>query len=264
MDPYSEVTGKEDRTTVTPAVKTGSRSFLFGRRIGDAEEPDADQERVGIMKRLPVFIFCGAALWLGVGCRNAAPTAVGGGRSEAAESATSNFRPFWVYKDKGTRGNHYIPSGFMPNGKCLSFSDTWREGCHDGPTCIRVVYDVPCSNEDQRWAGIYWLNPANNWGNRKGGYDLSGATKLTFWARGAQGGERIEEFKIGGITGDYPDTDSAVIGPVILTDEWRQYTIDLRGKDLSYISGGFSWSTSAEVNDPEGPCTFFLDGIRYE
>jgi len=174
----------------------------------------------------------------------------------------TNFKPFLVYQDKGTRDNHYIPSGFMPNGNCLKMNDAYRENCYEGSSCIKVVYDVECSKQDQEWAGIFWLNPANNWGSRKGGFNLTGATKLTFWARGEKGGERIEEFGIGGITGDYPDTDSAIIGPVVLSKEWRPYTIDLRGKDLAYISGGFSWITNVKVN-PDS-CTFYLDDIKYE
>jgi len=172
------------------------------------------------------------------------------------------FQPFIVYLDKGSRDNHYVPSGFMPDGKCLTFNDAWLENCQEGNSCIKIEYDVECSRNGQKWSGIYWLNPANNWGSQKGGFNLDGAQKLSFWARGAKGGERIEEFKIGGISGDYPDSDMAVIGPVMLTDEWRQYTIDLRGKDLSYISGGFSWSTNTDVN-PQS-CTFYLDNIKYE
>lgn len=185
------------------------------------------------------------------------------GHIKAAEAKTiEEFHPFVVYKDKGTRDNHYVPSGFMPNGKCLSLDDAWREDCHNGKTCMKIVYDIACSKEDQKWVGIYWLNPANNWGSRKGGFNLEGAQKLTFWAKGEKGGERIEEFTIGGITGDYPDTDLALIGPVILTKEWREYTIDLRGKDLSFISGGFAWTTNVEVN-PQS-CIFYLDAIQYE
>ncbi len=91
---------------------------------------------------------------------------------------------------------------------------------------------------------------------------MTGATKLTFWARGETGNERIEEFKVGGLTGDYPDTDTAMVGPVFLTKDWKKYTIDLRGKDLSYIIGGFAWSTNTDVN-PES-CTFYLDEIKFE
>ncbi len=172
------------------------------------------------------------------------------------------FVPFMVYGDKGSRENHYIPSGFMPDGKCLTFEDTWQESCHAGNTCIRIEYDIGCSQQGAKWAGIYWLNPANNWGGQKGGFDLTGASKLTFWAKGENGEERIEEFKIGGIMGEYPDSDTAVIGPVILTNEWQQYTIDLRGKDLSYLSGGFAWSTNIDFNPDK--CVFYLDEIQYE
>lgn len=181
---------------------------------------------------------------------------------DKGEVDENNFEPFWVYKDKGSRSNHFVPSGFMPNGRCLKMNDAWQQDCHEGKTCIEIIYDIDCSKQDQNWAGIYWLNPANNWGSRKGGFNLQGAKKITFWAKGKNGGERIEEFNVGGVSGDYPDTDVAMIGPVVLTKNWRQYTIDLRGKDLSYISGGFSWSTNVKVNLEE--CTFYLDDIRYE
>lgn len=178
-----------------------------------------------------------------------------------AEEADS-FNPFYIYADKGSPENHYVPSGFMPNGKCLALDEAWAENCHSGKSCIRVEYDVMCSRKDQKWAGIYWLNPANNWGQRKGGFNLTGARQVTFWAKGDKGTEQIQEFTVGGIMGNYPDTDIAVIGPVILSNEWRRYTIDLRGKDLSYISGGIAWSTSEDVNLET--CTFYLDEIRFE
>ena len=93
-------------------------------------------------------------------------------------------------------------------------------------------------------------------------YNLTGATKLVFWAKGEMGGERIEEFRVGGIgtSSMYPDSDSASIGPVILTNEWKKYTIDLRGKDLSFISGGFAWVANVASNPHH--CTFYLDDIR--
>ncbi len=171
------------------------------------------------------------------------------------------FEPFNVYTDKHARGNHFIPSGWMGDTGDLSYNDGCTENPHSGKTCIKIIY-TPKVSQGARWAGIYWQSPANNWGDRKGGFDLTGATKLTFWARGENGGERIEEFKIGGISGAYPDTDTAYLGPVILTKEWKQYEIDLTGKDLFYISGGFCWSTNLDVN-PDG-CTFYLDDIRYE
>ena len=173
------------------------------------------------------------------------------------------FEPFFVYQDKSSK-NRYTPSGYMPTGDCLSLDDAWQHDVKDGKTCIRVVYDIACSREGRKWAGIYWQNPPDNWGTRKGGYNLTGAARLVFWAKGEMGGERIEEFRIGGLGASqlYPDSDTAVIGPVILSKEWKEYIIDLRGKDLSYISGGFAWVTNVDANPHH--CTFYLDNIRFE
>ena len=209
-------------------------------------------------------VFFGGLCFLLVcgGCNQGSRVSSEGQPNRNVTQEETSFQPFLVYQDKGSRGNHFVPSGFMPNGKCINFNDAWQENCYVGKTCIRVEYDVACSKDDQKWAGIYWLNPANNWGNRKGGFNLDGARELSFWAKGEKGGERIEEFKMGGITGDFPDSDMAIIGPVILTNEWRKYTIDLRGRDLSYVSGGFSWSTNVDVNPDT--CMFYLDNIQYQ
>ncbi len=177
---------------------------------------------------------------------------------------TNPFSLFVVYRDKGTRENHYIPAGYMPTGECLSLDDGWQFDPQEGKTAIRIIYDVMCSKAGRKWAGVYWQNPADNWGNRKGGYNLSGASRLIFWAKGEIGQERIEEFRVGGLGlgQDFPDSDSASIGPVILTKEWKQYSIDLRGKDLSYISGGFAWVANVDANPHH--CTFYLDNIYFE
>lgn len=219
------------------------------------------------MLRLKVFLF---SLFLisAVGCsktsantKSGQPAHNNGETLEAAEAKQTSFNPFFVYKDKGSPDNHFIPSGWMGDFNDVSFNDANTENTQSGSSCIKVSYSAKASG-GARWAGIYWQNPANNWGSKKGGFDLTGATSLKFWARGENGGERIEEFKIGGITGDFPDSDTAAIGPVILTKEWKEYTIDLRGKDLSYISGGFCWATNIDVN-PNG-VTFYLDEIVYE
>ena len=52
------------------------------------------------------------------------------------------------------------------------------------------------------WAGVYWLSPANNWGD-KPPKQMRGASKVTFWAAGQKGGE-IVEFKAGGVNGKAP------------------------------------------------------------
>ncbi|NQT75331.1 MAG: hypothetical protein HQ566_02290 [Candidatus Omnitrophica bacterium] len=179
---------------------------------------------------------------------------------EEAAPATS-FKTFPVYTDGRSPDNHYNPSGYMGDYSDIKIDASSFDSPHAGTTCIKITYTNAVS-QGARWSGVYWQNPANNWGDRQGGFDLTGATRLTFWARGEYGGERIEEFKIGGITGMYSDSDVAGIGPVLLTAEWKEYEIDLRGKDLSYISGGFALSSNLDVN-PDG-AIFYLDDIRYQ
>ena len=179
----------------------------------------------------------------------------------ARVSESGVFKTLPIYTDAKSPDNHYTPSGWMGDFGDIKFNDTYMEKPHGGSTSVQIIYTNKAT-QGARWAGIYWQNPPNNWGMRPGGYDLTGAKKVTFWARGEKGGERIEEFKIGGITGEYADSDVAGIGPVVLTTDWQQFTIDLEGKDLSSISGGFCWATNLDVN-PDG-ATFYLDDIRYE
>ncbi|MBL7151829.1 MAG: hypothetical protein ISS89_04490 [Candidatus Omnitrophica bacterium] len=178
-----------------------------------------------------------------------------------AESRKAEGMPFYVYADGSAINNHFIPSGWMGDYGDLKYDGNAKEDPYLGDTCIKIIYSGQAT-QGARWAGMYWQNPANNWGNVDAGYDLSKAGKLTFWARGEKGGERIEEFKIGGIMGEYSDSDSAVIGPVILNKEWAQYNIDLNGRDMSYVIGGFCWAANID-NNPSG-AVFYLDEIKFE
>jgi len=171
------------------------------------------------------------------------------------------FKTFNVYTDRSSPDNHYIASGWMGDYGDIKLNDRFMENSHSGTTSVRVEY-VPRRSQGAGWIGMYWQNPANNWGSKKAGFDLTGAKKLTFWARGEQGGEIISEFKIGGLTGEFSDSDSAGIGPAMLTDEWKQYEIDLEGKDLSHIIGGFCFSANSDDN-PDGFVIYF-DDIKYE
>ncbi len=170
-------------------------------------------------------------------------------------------KEFNIYTERLNMKNHYIPSGWMGDSGDIQFTDSWREGSHSGNSCIKVKYSARGA-QGAGWAGIYWQNPANNWGSQMGGYDLSGYNKLTFWAKGEKGGEVISEFKVGGLSGAYSDSDATSIGPITLTKDWKQYDVDLKGLDLSYISGGFAFTVSARDNT-EG-CTFYLDDIKFE
>ena len=187
--------------------------------------------------------------------------------------------PFYVYEDAGSTNNHFAPTGHMGDYTDLGINPFYKQNPHLGTSCIKITYSAKKSR-GQKWAGLYWQDPSNNWGESFGGYDLSAATKLTFWARGEKGGEVITLFQIGGIVGKYRDSGSKAIGPVSLTNKWKKYTIDLKDlkqtmllnckqigcclfmQPLTRIIGGFCWSTNIEVN--RGGIVFYLDEIRYE
>jgi hypothetical protein len=168
---------------------------------------------------------------------------------------------FYIFAGKGSPKNHFIPSGWMGDFGDLAADDGSHENPKNSPTSFKITYSAKAS-QGANWAGMYWQDSVDNWGDRPGGFNLSKFKKLTFWARGLRGGEKIASFKVGGISGAAGDTDSATIGPVTLSPTWTKYTIELTGKNLSHIIGGFGWAASRDDN-PNG-MTFYLDDIRFE
>jgi hypothetical protein len=169
--------------------------------------------------------------------------------------------PFYVYHAFRSPDNHYSPSGWMGDYGDLHFDDHAKAQPTDIAPVIKVTYSAK-GTQGAGWAGIYWQHPANNWGDREGGYNLNGASRLVFKARGDKGGETISEFKVGGIEGNFRDSGAAAIGPLTLTKDWKEYAIPLDGQELSNIAGGFCLSMSRD-NNPHGAAVY-LDDIRFE
>lgn len=171
---------------------------------------------------------------------------------------------FNIYTDYTALNNHYVPSNFMGDavyGDRFQFVADWAEAPHSGDTAIKIKYEQPGTNG---WAGVYWTDPDKNWGQRPGGYDLTGVTRLTFWAKSDSPNKQLK-ILIGGMgcaQSYLPYRDSvcnAVPVPLIdLTTEWQQYTIDLTKveRDWSQLLGGFGF-----VVVQSG--TFYLDDISY-
>jgi hypothetical protein len=158
-----------------------------------------------------------------------------------------------------SKENSFFPSQTIGDGQAIVFDTGWTENPQSGNTCVKIKYD---SIGDFGWAGLYWVNPVGNWGQKKGGYDLRFAKKLTFWARGEKGGEHIAVFRLGGLKGNYPDSDNHGIGPVVLTSDWKQYSVDVSQRNMKYIFAGFSFALTKAYN--RKGCIFFLDNIKYE
>jgi hypothetical protein len=217
----------------------------------------------------------------------------GGGGSTAGQCIDSPFLAFLrqqmdrfhdrfpVYDDVSSAGNHFHAFGKAPDqNAAVSVNGSWTLNPHTGATAIRCVFtDAAGPN----FGGMYFLNgvlppgetkPQVNFGTAPdAGIDLAGAVRLTFWARGEQGGEEIEFF-MGGVGRDpgtgapqetYPDSTPRVPsqGTVfVLTTDWRQFSISLVGRDLGYVLGGFAWIAD-DAHNPGG-AVFYLDDIQYE
>src|SRR5437016_5144011 len=118
-------------------------------------------------------------------------------RPPAAPTPTTSasahpFTFFPIYTDAAPRRTNYVPSGYMGDSD-LSLSGAYIPTPHGKGPCLRVIYKA---SGPKAWAGVYWQSPANNWGDRPGraGYDLRGASKLTFWATGVKAGQRTHAF----------------------------------------------------------------------
>ena len=128
-------------------------------------------------------------------------------------------------------------------------------------TAIKITYSAKKTG-GQGWAGIYWQNPSNNWGQNLGGYDLRGLNEFVFYARGEKGGETVGVM-IGGIKNNakYPDSVNKSFASVRLTDQWEKYSFSLEGLDLSYVNGGLDLNFVASYN-PAG-AVIYLDEVYY-
>jgi hypothetical protein len=150
----------------------------------------------------------------------------------------------------------FVPTGWMGNVKAIRMDESCKVQPHSGETCIRIDYTATAD-----WGGVVWQSPPNDWGDKPGGWNLTGAKRLTFWARGEKGGE-VVSFQLGLLGADkrFHDSAGGSLPNVKLTREWQPYAIDLSGKDLSRIKTGFAWTVAAQGQ----PVIFYLDDVRYE
>lgn len=148
----------------------------------------------------------------------------------------------------------FTASGWMGYADAIELDECWEENPRTGSTCVRMAY-----NATYYWGGIAWQNPPNNWGDEPGGYDLSDAKELTFWAR-AENNKTIAEFKVG-VRSSAPYADSTVIssGKRKLTRDWKSISVPLKGQNLSRIVTGFV----CVVEGTDIPPIIYLDDIEF-
>lgn len=161
--------------------------------------------------------------------------------------------PFIVYAEGDETAS--ISSGWMGDTKSLQLDPKHPERPHAGKAALKCAFSATSG-----WCGVAWQSPAGDWGDRGGGHDLSGASKVTFWARGESGGE-VVSFKFGilGKEKRFHDTASGALENVALSKDWQRYEIAASG-DLTRIKTAFSWSTASNGQ----PVVFYVDEVRWE
>lgn len=212
--------------------------------------------------------------------RQVLPAAADGALSHMAAEMDLYNTALDVYTDAGAAGNHFFHYAKIASDfSAVDLELCSTEKVHSGLSAIKSSFR---NTTGENWGGWYALNgvltgqdtsPRANFGEvPNAGLDLRGATQVSFWSVGARGGEKIEFF-IGGVGRNpvagnaempFPDTTPRVpaVGTTFtLTQTWTRYTIDLTGKDLSYLLGGFAWVCNAQENS--GGAVFWIDDIQY-
>lgn len=161
--------------------------------------------------------------------------------------------PFYVYQDNGDLP--YAPSGYMGNYKAMTVDVDHRDNVYSGKTAIKIGYDAVGG-----WYGIAFQDPANDWGNILGGYDIQGAKSFSFWAK-ANSWDVKATVGFGLIDKDkpYPDTAKRSVS-IAIDKEWKKYTIKIKREDLSCIRSGFVLFS----NGNGSPYEIYIDDIVFE
>ena len=181
--------------------------------------------------------------------------------STRQDNAVSNW---YVYADAASKQNHGNWTNVMPaeGAKMLNVTLVDKTDPRVGKTCVRATVKFLPPN----WTGIAVSCTPDYWGEKpsNSAYDLRGAVKLVFYARGDKGGETIQVKAC--ITGDKPFGDAAAIPAatpwITLKKGWNRYELSVAKLDLSRVVTPFCFVTSRSHND-DAEITVFFDHIYY-
>lgn len=166
----------------------------------------------------------------------------------------------------------HIASGYMGDGatpgaiaedptmSCMTSRPTGAVG-----KCHKFTYTPVTGGPG--WAGVYWQFPVNNWGMQAGKRVAPGATKITFFAAGAKGGEDVKFIVGENTTALYTDGASGST-EAMLTTTMTKYTIDITGQMYDGVIGAFGWTAAAPAGAGADAApisiTFTVDSIQWE
>jgi hypothetical protein len=181
-----------------------------------------------------------------------------GGSGTAGTGGTPPAGPYCDGKAKEplpyTSNLGFIPSGWQGDIPAISADNIQPDGCAQRSanavgTCSAWRYTPNAVTP--AWSGVTWSRVWDANFTHEPVCLEAGATKVTFQAKGAAGGEQITVSAAG-----------AAEYPITLTNEWKEYEIPLTGVTYnSYAEGvvsGFFWKTG-----PGPTVTFFIDDIQF-
>ncbi len=173
-------------------------------------------------------------------------------------------KTIYIYDEHENMNKNFWQPSFWMNPKGISFQSNFSDHCHLGKTCIEIGF-YP---EKESWAAIYWVAYDSRTGPGINIYKYYNTNEnasiiISFWAKGEIGGENAR-FKVGGIKRKGKETEW-----IQLSNEWKEYEIDLSEIDLSDLIGGFCWETNFQINrrfletKSKKEVLIYLDDIKF-
>ena len=186
------------------------------------------------------------------------------------EVGTITLKPDWTSNTADAPfdvGLLYAPSGWQGETSAITVVSVNTDNLRTGDADNKNIKWTYTANSLSTWAGVAWQHPENNWGTAPG-RKVTGATKVTVWAKGAVGGEIID-MSSGNSTyltppdpGKYKDT-YYVQYTATLTTEWQKIELPIpEAADLSSVLIPFIWVVAAPTD--KSATTFYIDDIRFE
>lgn len=199
--------------------------------------------------------------------------------------------------------DEFSPSGHMGDGENPGFiTADINENCLARPEgaggdCYRFHYQPDVRENAEKWAGVYWVYPSNNWGTRQGRLLIPPFKRVRFKAAAEPrcypqpDGTCIDPgnptnqpepkvaFLIGGIGSNpaepQPFQDETVgmqaaYASGRLTREWQHFEIDLTGvipETPFHMISGFCWTVNYQPGVPSAaspPTVIYIDDIVWD
>lgn len=152
--------------------------------------------------------------------------------------------------------DYFIPSGYMGDGETGGIARAETCASPRPGDARGLCHEFTWTPGALGWAGVFWQFPEGNWGAQPGLAIEPGATGVSFWAWGAEGGELVT-FLAG-----MSDVDgfSQELFDVALTTTPTRYTIALGGVAYADVTGGFAWVANTALG---ADSRFYLDDLQW-